>query len=795
MKRGYMKSESDTSMAFIKVFLDKVLAFKYIYLLCIIILGAGAFLFNKYAPREYELYSTIGPVQENRSSVLSSDEMFRSMGTYNSGKNIEDAINSLNSFSLILATVRHMNFEVGYFSEKKALFKQTSEFYLNSPFRVNIDKSHPQPINTRFYITFLNDSSYRLTAVNKKASLYNYIDNAIVEKEIPFDLDTVGNINKTITGKDYKFSISFDKEFFHGSRDPDNVYYFELFHIEELAKDYQKRLKVEPISVLASIIRIKFTGNNIDKSIGFLNTYMNSFLEENLSKKNKIAVNTINFIDGQISEMSDSLTKSESNLRNFRTANQVSTDLSYQGQQIYAQKEQVESQKTDLEAQIRYYNYIINLLKTNQDVSGVIPPSSANITDPVMDKLITDLVALNAERSGIASNNNNQKNLFLTRIEDRIKTQKQAILESATNNLNTINLTLNELNYRSEKLTNEIANLPRTEISMVNIQRRFNLNNTLLTYLLQKRSESAISLASNNPDYEILEPARSITSEIVRPNVIIDYILAIFLALFLPTVYIFIRDLLNDKITSVYEVEHILDRSILAVIFNSPKKYDAAVSEAPKSAIAESFRNLRGSLFLKFGSENKPRVILVTSSQPQDGKSFISFNLALSIASVGHKTLLVDLDLRRPSIHTKFKIENTNGISNYMTGNSSEDEIIHKTAKDNLFFIPAGPVMPNPSELIDSGALDDLIKYVKSEFEYIIIDTAPVGIVADSIQLMKYASQIIMVSRNNVTKKAIFNNALITLETNNIDNYDVILNDLNIKKSPYSGYRNYYLKT
>jgi tyrosine-protein kinase Etk/Wzc len=788
-----IKSESDSSIVFIKLFLERVFALKYIYIACIIAFVAAAFLLNKYSPRVYQLYSTIGPVQGNRSSVLSSNEMFTGLGTNNTGKNVEDAINSLNSFSLISSTVNNLNFEVGYFKEKKNLFRQTSEFYMNSPFQVNIDKSHIQPINTKFYITILSDSTFRLHVSNDKALLYNYIDNYIASRDVPFSIDTISNFNKTLTGKYYKFSVSYHKEFIPVTNNPKDLYYFELFHIEELAKLYLKNLKTEPISVLASIIKIKFTGENIDKSIGFLNTYVNSFLEENLAKKNKIAVNTINFIDSQISEISDSLTISESKLRNFRTANQVTTDLSFQGQRFYGQKEQIETQRTNLEIQSRYYNYVINLFKTNQDVSGVVPPSSANIADPIMSKLITDLVALNAERSSIISTNNNEKNLFLAQIDNKIKTQKQAIIENVTNNLNTISITLNELNYRSEKLANEISNLPKTEMNMVNIQRKFNLNDAIFTYLLQKRSEAAISLASNYPDYEILEPAREITSEIVKPNIILNYLLAFFLSLLFPTLFIIVRDLLNDKINSVYEVEHILDHSIFGIIYNSQKKYESVVSEAPRSAIAESFRNLRSSLFLKLKSE-KSKVILITSSQPQDGKSFISFNLAASIASVGHKTIIIDCDLRRPVLNDKFKDENPLGISNFMTKNAIEDEILHKTFIENLFFIPAGPIIPNPSELIDSGVLDDLINHLKSRFEYIIIDTAPVGLVADSIQLMKYANQILVVSRNNVTRKATLISALASLDSNKIDNYEVILNDLDIKKSPYSGYKNYYVK-
>lgn len=788
-----MKKENDSTGAYIKLFLEKVYALKYVYLVCLILFGVSAVLYNLYIPKVYELYSTIGPEQDNRSSILSSNERFGGMGVYTSGKNVEDAVNSLNSFSLVSSVVSNMNFEVGYFSEKKSIFRQTKEFYQNSPFQVNLDKSHIQPIDIKFYITVLNDSTFRLSASERKAFFYNYIDNEVSQKGIPFSIDTVSKFNKTMTGKYLKFSVFYNKMRLPAKRDPDLRYYFELYHSEQLAKDYLEKLKIEPVSILASIIKVKFTGSNIDKSVDFLNKFVTSFLEDNLAKKNKNAINTVKFIDSQISEISDSLTISESKLRNFRTTNQVATDLSFQGQRMYSQIEQIETEKANLEVQSRYYNYIINYFKSNKDVSGVVPPVSANITDPFMNNLITNLITMNSERSSIMSNNNNQKNLFVAQIDNKIKNQKQLILENVTNNLNTINISINELNYRSEKLSKEISNIPRTEMNMVNIQRKFNLNDANLTYLLQKRSEAAIALSSNNPDYEVLEPAREITSDKTRPKAILNYFLAIFLSFMSPSIFIILKDFLNDKITSIYDVQNISDQAVFGTIYTNPKKIETVVVDYPKSAISESFRNLRGSLFLKLKSE-KTRIILITSSQPQDGKSFVSYNLSASIASVGHKTVLIDCDLRRPVLHLKFKNGNSKGISDFMVNNAGIEELIQSTSIENLSFIPAGPTLPNPAELIDSGVLDDLIDYLKTRFQYIIIDTPPLGLVSDSIQLIKYASVVLLVARCNYTRKEILSNALFSLSSNKINNSEIILNDLNLAKSVYSGYANYYTR-
>jgi tyrosine-protein kinase Etk/Wzc len=762
------RNETESSNALFKEYLLKVFYLKYFYLVCIVFLVVAAFLVNKYSPKAYQITAVVGPTQNNSGNLLASESYFSGMGAYSQGKNIEDAINSLNSFSLVSSTVNSMNLEAGYFGERPNILKQSYELYPDSPFKVTIDKSHIQAIGTKFYITLLNDSTFKLTTLNKKASLYNYLDNRVVSEKVLVGYDQNCKFNETITTTNFKFSVSFNKEYLPKGKRAKDLFYFELYHSEEMAKAYLKNMKVDAVSVLASIINLQFTGSNIDKSIAFVNSYLNTFLNENLSKKNQVAKNTISFIDSQISELSDSLVKSESTLRNYRSANQV-MDLSFQGQRTYDQMAQYETQKSNLEVQGRYYEYVINLLKTNQDFSGVVPPSSANITDPIMNKLVTDLLALNTERSGIAMKNNNEKNLFLVQVDNKIKMQKQALLENVTNNLNTINLSLNELNYKSEKLSREISNMPRTEMNMTNIQRKFKLNDNIFTYLLQKRSEAYITLASTYPDYEVLEPAREITSKIVKPKPLINYLIALFFGLVIPTIYLILRDLLNDKISSIFDVEHLLDRSVFGIIYSNTKKYEAVVVESPKSAIAESFRNLRSSIFLKLKSE-PTKVLLVTSSQPGDGKSFISFNLAASIASVGYKTVLIDCDLRRPTLHIKLNQDNMpeadlllrnykdkgrrflgfgkkndhadekrfssglmnhrrddeKGISNYMARMAREAEIIQETSIPNLFFIPAGPIITNPSELIDKGVLDDLIESLRKKYDYVIIDTPPV---------------------------------------------------------------------
>ena len=708
-----MTNESDTSIALIKRFLLNVVFYKYFYITCLILLVFAAFLFNKYSFRVYEVKATIGPVENEASSLLSSNDLFIGLKTLQSNRNIENQINNLMSFTTVSSTITSMNLEVGYFGEKDRLFRQTTELYMKSHFTVTMDKSHIQPIDMKFHVAILSDSTFRLTAYQNKVSLYNYLDNQIVSENSILRIDTICRFNATIKNKYLKFLVSFKKEFKPDKKKSQDLFYFSFYHLDYLTKQYLKKLKVELLSPKTSIISLKFRGQNIEKIVNFLNRYIDATIEEDLAKKNKTANSTIKFIDSQISDISDSLVLSESKLKNYKSANQV-MDLSFQGKSLYDKLAQIETERANLQIQQRYYNYIINNFKTNSDMSGVAPPSANNVADPIMNLLITDLHALYAQRSGISSNNS-ERNLFMGQIENKIKMQKQAIIENVTNNLATIVISLNELNYRSDKLARDISQLPKTELNMVGMERKFNLNNVLYTFLLQKRSEAAITKASNYTDYEILEPAREFTKRIIIPRAKLSYLIALFLGLLIQTLYIFMKDLLNNKFGDVAEIEHIIKRPVLAIIFNNDLKTEAVVQEYPKSAISESFRNLRSNLFFKLKSEHS-KVILVTSSQPKDGKSFISFNLAASIASVGYKTIIIDCDLRKPTLHAKFTEDNSFGLSNFMIKKASVDDITRGTFIENLSFIPAGPLLPNPSELIESGTLDDLISGLKKEY-------------------------------------------------------------------------------
>ena len=309
-------NDSDSTKALIKDLFLKIRSIKYAYFICIVLFVTVAVGYNKYSTKIYEVSASVGPVQNDASLTLRSNDLFRGIESFQTNMNIENEIENLNSFNLVSSAISSLNLEISYFVEKDKLFRERNELYKNSPITVNIDKSHVQPIATKFYFKILTDTTFRITVSEDDVILYNYLDNSIVSEGNILKINIIGRFNETIDNKNFKFSISLNKEHQPAISDPENFYYFKLHHKDYQAKQYLESFKFKPVSPLASIIEIRFRGDNIRRIIDFLNVYLESYLEDDLAKKNKVARNTINFIDSQISEISDSLVLSESKLRN-----------------------------------------------------------------------------------------------------------------------------------------------------------------------------------------------------------------------------------------------------------------------------------------------------------------------------------------------------------------------------------------------------------------------------------------------------------------------------------------------
>ncbi len=795
-----MKSNEDIfqSTTNYKALIYKFLDNKGYIFTSVLIFLIAAFLFNKFSPSTYKNKTSLLINEQTENPLLSSDEMLRGLNSLKNNKNIENEIGSLKSFNLINQTLMDLGLEISYFSEENAFFGNTSqgsflntskEFYKEAPYQVLMDKSQTQPLYMKFYVTFMPDNKFRLQAEGKDVILFNYVDNNVVGQIPKYKIDKVFQFGEPISDKYFNFKISI-KENADAELFKNKALFFYFNHPEYLTLEYQSKLEIEPVSPTASLLDISIKGGHPEKITDFLINYTNGYLDQNLKKKNNYASTTVQFIDNQISNVADSLNVAQSSLQNFRTSNQV-IDLSFQGQQIYQKLSQLESEKAVLVNQRKYYEYLRNYFRENKDNTDLLAPSSMNVVDPLLTQLITQLVGLSSERSTYLSSENT-KNPNLATLEVQIKNLKKTIQENVNNNLNTLTNSIKEIDYRTSKMTADISGMPKTQLQLLGIERKFKLNDAIFTFLLQKRSEAQIARAANMPDYEIVDPARKVSAKIVAPKKIINYLIALFAGLLLPLTIIMIKDFFNNKIVDKGDVEAITNKPIIGFIYHNYKKSNTVIADYPKSSISESFRTVRTNLQIMSRGISK-QVILVTSSGSGEGKSFVSTNLASVFALLGKKTVLIGFDLRKPAIYQDLGLNNLIGISSYLSNRAVLEDIIQPTRIDNLDFIPAGPVPPNPIELIGSNVTKNLIFKLKEIYDYIIIDTAPIGVVTDAYFLMNYADLNIYIIRQNVTIKEMFGNTLKSLENNKITNLAILMNDVYLKSRAYAyGYDSKY---
>ena len=510
---------------------------------------------------------------------------------------------------------------------------------------------------------------------------------------------------------------------------------------------------------------------------------MEIYLLQGLELKNQTAEKTIEFIDGQIGSISDSLKIVENNLENFRLSNRL-VDLSREGNFIQNRLENYENERSSLLLQKKYYEYLKDYVDSRNETGDVVSPGAMGVTNASLEQLVVELASLQQQKTRLSLNIS--ENLpAMAAFDNSISNVKALIDENISSSMNNLDNAIKEVDHRISLVEEELNRLPGTERRLINIQRKFDLNNTVYNYLLEKKAEAGIARASNVSDNRIVDYAETFNSYRISPKSKQNYSKALLLGLLIPVILILLIDYLNNKVIDKKDIVKGTKAPIVGFISHNNLETEIPVAEKPGSTLAESFRSVRTNLkyFIK---DTKNPVISVSSTVSSEGKTFISINLAAIIASNGNKVLLIGLDLRKPRIHKVFGINNDNGISNYLIGMEKFENIIFKTDIENLWYSPSGPVPPNPAELIDSPAMIEFIARAKKQFDYIIIDTPPVAIVTDALLVSPLTDFYLFIVRQRYTTK----NTLPLIEelnhNENIKSLGIVINDISL--TGYYGY-------
>ena len=739
------------------------------------------FAINRFLPRIYQTSGTV-LIKEGRSNYDATAIMTNM--AYGNFQNIDNELAILKSYSLTDRVVHKMNMEVTYMAKGRV---QTFEQYKTAPYTVEFDRSKPQAINLIYYISFLDNGKISLAANTDNYRTYDYILGETSER-IDEVVDFKGEYQQGewIDNGYNRFRIVLND--LEGNINPAiRKQYFWLNNYPSLVKQMSS-FSANAVSKMASVASIKMNGNNSRKIVEFVNTLMSEYVMRGLEKKNLVSENTIEFINNELASISESLKDAETDLKDFRTANDL-MNLDLQASQIYTNLQALNKERAEMAVNVKIYKRLQDYIKVQiDDPENLAAPSTMGINDPLLNRLVNELVTL-SQTKATQLLTQTEHHPQIVKLDEQIVTAKKTILETVNNLVLNAEMSLSEIDRRIAKVESESRVLPAKQQQLIKYQRNFDFNDDTYKYLMQRRAEAQILRASNTPDNEILDEARLERTSLISPRSTMNYLIALIIGFLIPALYLFLKDFFNVTINNRKDIEKLTKFPIIGQVAKTDSKNPLVVVNSPKAPISESFRAIRTNIeYLTQGKSQS--TILITGDTQGIGKTFNSINIACIYALYGKKTVLLGFDLRKPKIYQDFGLTNNVGISSYLSNKEPLDNVIQtSSALPSLDIISAGPIPPNPAELIASDKCTELFEELKKRYDYIIVDTPPLGLVTDAFLLMRHTDVNLFIVRQDVTNKNIFSSVIKDLEDRGIK-VSIVLNGIETGKSyGYGKYR------
>ncbi len=714
------------------------------------------------------------PVYEARCSVLVKD-------TKNTSKNIEDIftgdlfgntkniateIGILKSRSLLDETIRELNLEVSYFSHS-ALFQVP--LYKNQPFIVEPLRASDGIYDEKFELTILDSSRFRLETD---------IDNTYLKN---FSYSSTHRFGEEIRNPQFTFRII--RQDVVSDLPPDEQYIFVINSLNKMINFYQEKMKAEPLNKDATIVEITVQDQIRERAADFLNTLGKVYINRDVKDKSSVAALTLKFVDEQLADISTTLHSTEQELQKFKEE-KGTVNLSEESKAYLERVTSIDAERVKAEIELESLDYLYDYVNGNKSLTQ-LAPASLGTPDPLLVELITQLQQLNNKRQSMLFGSSAQSPAIRT-IDEQITETRKALVENINNIRNRTRVNLQGIKGQLVQYENNIRKIPNIERELLGIQRNFSVNENIYLYLLQKKAETGIAKATAVSDNKVLDEA-SVNDKPVIPSTKAVLIITSMLALFFPLIILLLKGYLKNTISNREDVERLTKIPIIGVVGHLSDGERLVVARKPKSSIAEAFRSIRANLMF-LGLADQHKIVMITSSVGGEGKSFSTLNLATVLSLQHHKVIIVGMDLRKPQLVQDLGIKNDTGVSTYLIGKTLLEDVIFKTNIENLDIIPSGPVPPNPAELLTKKETKELLEKLKDRYDYIIIDTPPVGIVSDAMMLMSLADINVFILRENYSKKQYIKTINEYYTQGKVKNLCILLNDSGMNQHYGYGY-------
>ena len=711
-----------------------------------IALGLAMLKNRRWIPTYYSQGTIV--IKESSAYGSSSSMLMSGFGVDAGYKNVNNQMIMLGSYDLISRVVDSLPFmQVEYITQGR--FK-TRQLYRQTPILVEFSRIDPRIYGQLFQVNFLKDGSLQVLSTDENISL-----------------DLTAHYGEPLSCELFDITI-WPTELMTSS----GKMYFRFRNHESLVDEFMGRLQLSFVTEGSTVLALALVSETPQRDCEFLDKLAEIYLLQNLEQKNEVAENSIRFINEQLENLQSSLQVSEGAMTDFRQENKFVDVNSYAGQ-LMSRIAEYDQQQMALRLRETYFDYLINYIHQNIETGAVIAPTSLGLNEPMLMSLVQQLNDLRIQRGELT-----EKNVYYAKYTKDIENVKTAIEEVVNSMRASLEIEKTDLNARYKEVEKAIKQLPEKELQMVAIERNYRIDDNYYTFFLQKRAEAEIQKASNTPDNSIMDKARTtaVMNSKAKKKTTTTYLIIGFL---IPLILIILSELLNNKMRSPKDVMKLKSFRLIGTLRHAKSQNPTLVRASPRSSYAEMLRAIRTRLEFLLRRKDK-MMICITSTESGDGKTFLATNLASLYAMTGKKTLLIDLDLRKPNIHTKLGLENGNGVSNYLIGDCELKDIRVTNTPFGFDFVRAGTIPPNPGELVHSDKLGELLERARKDYDFIVIDTSPIGLVPDAYTLIEHSDICLYVIRCMQTNKSFCKQTLeqMTEVVENPEKIQLILSDI-----------------
>jgi capsular exopolysaccharide synthesis family protein len=772
--------ENQVSFDF-KGFLVKIGSYWRWFLVSLLISFTIAYQVNIRKEKIYGMESLISIKEESNPLFTSNTSLvFNWGGTSDQVQTISTTLQSRSHNELV---VDKLQYYINYLVQGKY---NLVDGYGAVPFYVAIDKSKGQLAGALIAIKFVSKNEYeiRIPFENSSVSVITYATNSYSNTAVA----TGDFVKKYKVGEkvslpflNWKLQITDNSGFYVG-----NEYFVSFSDFDGTVSGY-KGINVSSNDKGGSIISLGMQGTNKVRLVEYLNSTVNMLIKRQLDSKNQFATNTIAFIDSTLVAMESQLKQTGNELKTFRQGKNI-FDVEDGGAKFSDKILEFDITKDEVNRKMAYYNSLKAYLKNSVNYAKLPAPSVAGIEDPNIVVNVSKLIALSTQRSEMAYAVKSDK--IFKDFDNQMEAIKNVLFENIATAKASLQYDLAIVSSKINETESTIKRLPDDQQELIKIKRKYDLSDNIYSTFLQKRSEADIVKAANLSDIHFIDPAKDVGGGLIGPKTSVNYVLALFLGILIPLIFVFAVFFINDSVQNAEDISRMTKMPLIGVIGVNKQSSNLAVYDKPKSALSESFRAIRSSLQFLYKQQNLDgaKTLMITSSVSGEGKTFCSINIATVFALSEKKTVVIGLDLRKPKLAAEFNLTSEVGVVNYLIKQKTIDEIINHTSIPYLDVILSGPIPPNPAEMILSEGMKDLIEELKKKYDYIILDTPPVGLVSDALELAQYCDVTLYIVRQNVTKKDMITLLNNRVKRGELNNTSIILNGLENKAKYGTGY-------